>query len=168
MTSWEKLVHIRRNIQNYGDPYLLDLKPDEVAICKECRSVYAGQRWELERQATRDLAKAKEIKETLCPACRKIRDRMPGGIVTISGAFVRDHEQEIVNLLNHGSQKAMQINPLERIMDIERSDSGMVVLTTNEKLAQKLGRALHKAYSGQVEYKWSEDTKLVRVKWHRD
>ena len=168
MIPEQKLVHIRRNVQNTGDPYLLDLKPDEVAVCRECRSVYAGRRWELESQAARDLAHAKKVVETLCPACRKIRDRMPGGVLTLSGKFAAEHEQEIVNLLHHENQCGMEINPIERIMDIEESDSKLVVLTTNEKLAQKLGRAVYKAYAGEIEYKWSEDTKLARVNWHRD
>jgi len=168
MSSREKPVRIRNNIHSYGDPYLPAMKPDEVALCRECRAVYAGQRWQLESQAARDLAQAKQVVDTLCPACRKIRDRVPSGVVTLSGAFVQHHEQEIVSLLNHENQEAMEVNPLERIMDIERSDTGLLILTTNEKLAQKLGRAVHKAYSGELEYQWSEDTKLARVNWHRD
>ncbi|MCL6629881.1 MAG: hypothetical protein K6U00_09810, partial [Armatimonadetes bacterium] len=69
MTSQqERIVHIRRNIEDYGDPYLQDLKPDEVAVCVECRSVYAGKRWEMQDQAARDLREAKRVVETLCPA----------------------------------------------------------------------------------------------------
>jgi len=168
ITSRKKLVRIRRNVKTSGDPYLLDLKPDEVAICRECRSVYAGHRWELESQAARDLARAKRLVDTLCPGCRKIKDRLPGGVLALSGAFLEHHEREIVNLLNRENRRAMQTNPLARIMDIERSDAGLVVLTTNEKLAQKLGRAVRKSYSGDVEYKWSRDTKLLRVNWRRD
>ena len=168
MNSEQRLVHIRRNIENNGDPYLQEMKPDEVAICRECHSVYTHQRWELENQAANALASAKHIVETLCPACQKIRDRMPGGILTLKGRFLQQHEQEIINLVHRENRKAMLINPLERIMDIEREESNIRVLTTNEKLAQKLGRAIHKAYSGDVEYKWSDDTKLARVNWHRD
>lgn len=168
MTSREKPVRIRRNIQNYGDPYLRDLKPNEAAICRECRSVYAGYRWTVKGQATRDLAKAGRTVETLCPACRKIRDRMPGGILKLSGKFLKEHVQEIVDLLNRENREAIEVNPLGRIMDIDQSDMELTVLTTNEKLAQKLGRAVHRAFSGEIEYQWSEDTKLARVNWRRD
>ena len=161
-------TRIRNQIQNYGDPYLPDMKPDEVAVCRECRSVFSNGRWQLESEAGRELKEAKQVTEVLCPACQKIRDRVPGGVLTIAGRFVADHEQEIVNLVNNENTIAMKINPLERIMDIERSDDGMVVYTTNEKLAQKVGRALKKAYDGKVEYQWPEDGKLVRVNWRRD
>ena len=164
----EEPIRIRNQIQNYGDPYLLDMKPNEVAVCRECRSVFAGGRWQLESDASRELKEAKKVTETLCPACQKIRDRVPGGVLTISGGFAADHREEIVNLVNHENALAMKVNPLERIMDIEGSQEGMVVYTTNEKLAQRMGRALKKAYDGEVDYKWPEDGKLIRVNWRRD
>lgn len=160
--------NLRRKVQTYDDPYLSDLTPHEVAQCRECRSVYANKRWELESQAKDDLAKSERVVETICPACRKIHDRLPGGVVTLSGSFIASHEDEILNLARHENDEAMQINPLERIMDIERSGSEIVVLTTNEKLAQRIGRAIFRAYNGVVEYKWSKGTKLARVNWHRD
>ena len=58
-------------------------------------------------------------------------------------------------------------NELPRARYAARSHGGMVVYT-NEKLAQKIGRALKKAYDGRVEYKWPEDGKLIRVNWRRD
>jgi len=168
MNAMEKVMHIRNNIDNYGDPYLLEMKPEEAAICRECRAVFAGGRWQLYDQAGPELRRASHVVETLCPACHKIHDRQPGGIVSLTGRFLKEHDTEIINLINHENRSAMNINPLERIMDIERSEDGLTVYTTNEKLAQKIGRAVHKAYSGDVEYKWSEDTRLARVNWHRD
>jgi len=161
-------VNIRNHIANFGDPYLPDLDPGEVAICRECRSVYANHRWELESQAECHLETARKIVDTLCPACQKIRDHVPSGIVTLSGNFISAHETEILQLIRHENVKAMEINPLERIMDIENSNGHITVLTTNEKLAQRIGKGIHKAFSGAVEYKWSEDDKLVRVNWRRD
>jgi len=38
---------------------------------------------------------------------------------------------------------------------ITEADGRLVVTTTNEKLAQRIGRALQKAYQGAVAYKWS-------------
>ena len=169
MPTPDRPLHIlRRKVQFYEDPYLAVMPPDEVAVCRECRSVYAGKRWQLESQAAEDLARARQVVDTLCPACQKTRDRIPGGVVSLSGSFVSAHEQEILNLVNHENEEAMRINPLERIIDIERSGDGLTILTTNEKLAQRIGRAVHKAYDGDVEYKWSRGDKLVRVNWHRD
>ncbi|MBI3599609.1 MAG: hypothetical protein HY097_03080 [Nitrospinae bacterium] len=52
-------------------------------------------------------------------------------------------------------------------MAINKIKGGIEIQTTNEKLAQKIGKAVYKAYSGELEYKWSEQTKFVRVNWSR-
>lgn len=73
-----------------------------------------------------------------------------------------------MNLIRNEAIKAMGLNPLERIISLDFDDGGIEITTTNEKLAQRIGKALHKAYSGSIEYRWSEDTKLARVNWHRE
>jgi NMD protein affecting ribosome stability and mRNA decay len=166
MISMEK--YNSRTNEAYGDPYLLSLKPGELAVCKQCKSVYGGKRWELASQAAKDAVHTSKVVETLCPACQKIRDHQPGGIVTISGEFVKEHKEEILNLLHNENYAAMRINPLGRVMDIEESGDHLVVQTTNEKVAQRIGRALYKSWSGAVEYKWSKGTKFARVNWRRD
>jgi len=168
MQREERFVRIRRNVEDWDDPYLNEEKPVGVLVCRECRSVFADDRWQLEEQAKDILKNTAHISHCLCPACQKIHDRIPGGVVTISGEFVKKHEEEIVRLINNENRRAMLVNPLERIMDVGHDSNGLTVLTTNEKLAQRIGRALYKAYRGKVDYHWSEDTKLARVYWVRD
>ena len=168
MPQNDRPVNIRRNIENYGDPYIPTASAHEVKICSKCNSVYHDKRWCMKEQVPPEILRKADKTHVLCPACQKIRDRMPGGVVHLSGVFLRDHKEEILNLIRNESGRAMAINPLERIMDIETVNSGLNVLTTNEKLAQRIGRALYKAYDGNVTYKWSEDTKLVRILWQRD
>jgi len=103
----------------------------------------------------------------LCPACQKLRDRQPGGIVTLSGEFVPQHQEEILSLIRNEDTRARNVNPLERVMEIQEEDGQIVVTTTNEKLAQRLGRALFRAYKGHVEYHWISDSKQARVRWAR-
>ncbi len=160
-------VNIRRNVQSFGDPYIDRHSLEETTVCKRCASVYTSGRWYLKDQAPEKAAHKVSRADTICPACRKVRDRMPGGILKITGDFVRFHQEEIMNLIRNETNKAQTVNPLERIMALGPIANGIEITTTNEKLAQRIGRALHKAYSGHVEYKWSEDTKLVRVNWHR-
>lgn len=163
----DRVVNIRNHVENYGDPYLVQMKPGEALQCRECKSVFTGGRWQLQDQTSEEIRKV-DKPGAICPACRKIHQRDPGGIVSLTGGFAKAHEAEIVNLISHENRSAMHLNPLERIMNIEHTDEGLMVYTTNEKLAQKIGRSVHKAYSGSVEYKWSEDNRLARVNWHRD
>jgi DNA-binding transcriptional regulator WhiA len=89
-------------------------------------------------------------------------------VLRLSGDFVWEHKEEILNLIRNESGRAQATNPLEGILSLDSGDGGIEITTTNEKLAQRIGKALHKAYAGRVEYRWSGDTKLARVLWHRE
>ena len=160
-------VNIRRNVESFNDPYIDKRSLRENTVCKRCAAVYTASRWYLKDQAPKKATSNGRRVEITCPACQKVRDRMPGGILKITGDFVGSHQEEIMNLIRNQTNKAQTINPLEKIMALGPIDNGIEITTTNEKLAQRIGRALHKAYSGRVEDKWSEDTKLARVNWHR-
>ena len=160
-------VNIRRNVESFNDPYIDQRSLEEASVCKHCGSVYAAGRWYLKELLPEKMILKGEAEKTLCPACQKLRDHVPGGVLKITGEFLRSHREEIMNLIRNESNKAQVVNPLGKIMTLEAIDNGIEITTTNEKLVQRIGRALHKAYSGQVEYKWSDDTKLARVNWHR-
>jgi len=157
----------RRNIQNYNDPYIPDTHLAAGTRCSECGAIYHNQHWTLDEAVVSRLSIDREQPTVVCPACRKAHDRDPGGILTISGQFWSAHRDEIVHLIQNEEKRAMAANPLERLIDIVSEEGNLVVHTTNEKLAQRLGRALHRAYDGSVEYKWSADNKLARVTWIR-
>lgn len=159
-------VHIRNNVDSYDDPYISDESLEENTQCTQCGSVYMQSRWYLKDKIP-DKTIVGETHKIVCPACRKLEDNLPGGVLKITGDFFWKHEDEILNLIRNESNKAQTINPLERIMSIESDKGEIEITTTNEKLVQRIGKALQKAYSGHVEYKWSEDTKLARVNWHR-
>lgn len=157
----------KKAIDTAKDPYLLGLPPQEKAVCKVCGAMWHSKRWAL-RDAAAMLASNDKSLQTLCPACRKVRDKFPQGYVTIQGTFAVAHKDEILNLLRNKETRALHINALERIMDIKEGADSIEVSTTTEKLAQRIGRMLNKAYCGDVEYKWSSDDKLARVVWTRN
>jgi len=140
-----------------------------VSVCGSCRAVYRNKRWYAEAGTGGTAAVARGVELTVCPACLKIRDDFPGGIVTLKGDYVLAHKQDIMHLVRNEEERARGFNPLERIMAFKENGYGsLVITTTNEKLAQRLGRALKKAFHGDVSYHWSHDDKLVRVEWVRD
>jgi hypothetical protein len=60
-------------------------------------------------------------------------------------------------------------NPLGKIISIqEDTDGRLVVTTTTEHLAQRIGHAVEKAFSGEVRFDFSHENKFARVYWHRD
>jgi len=157
----------RKSMDTAGDPYLIKMANSEMALCKRCHAIYYNKRWYLDEELYQKKSLLKETEKILCPACRKIKDKFPGGVVTLSGDFLHEHKEEIMNLIKNEEERAKGFNPLERIMEVTKIKRGMEITTTNEKLAQRIARSLERAYQGSVEYKWSSGTKLLRAEWER-
>jgi len=103
----------------------------------------------------------------VCPACRRIADRNPAGIVSLRGSYLADHEAEIENLVRNTAEAAGMKHPLGRVMEISKEKDGITITTTDIKLAQKIGREVYKAHGGELHFRWTDDEDLVRVTWSR-
>lgn len=149
------------------DPYIPDEGLREVSLCESCHALYRNKRWYLDAEAFEAAKAGGDFKWVSCPACQKIAERYPEGVITLGGDYLWDHEEEIRNILKNEESKAMAKNPLERIIRMEREDDELIIETTEEKLAEHLGRALHKAHQGDLKVSWDTDHDLCRVKWER-
>ena len=143
------------------DVYLPKRGLPEDAVCKECGLVYRNKRWQVEPAPSASGA------EVLCPACQRTEDHNPGGVVTLSGPYLASHKAEILNTIKHQEAKSREKNPIGRIMEIKDEGGRITVTTTEDKLAQKLGREVYKSQKGELHYQWSHDQNLVRVAWMR-
>jgi NMD protein affecting ribosome stability and mRNA decay len=162
-------VHARRSRAAFdaNDPYTPRCDPGETAICTECHALYERRHWFFDEEAYFYASMQPETRKVLCPACQKIRDRYAEGQATLrSGAFLTAHKDDILHLVRNEEARAKGVNPLERIIAMTETDDGIVITTTNEKLAQRLGRMLKSAYYGQTTYWWSE-RKMLTVEWQR-
>jgi NMD protein affecting ribosome stability and mRNA decay len=157
----------RKNVDRTGDPYIPRKGPLELGVCPECHAISRKKRWYMDEAEYASLARTGAVLRR-CPACRKIADGFPSGVVTLRGSFLRTHRDEILAIVRNEERRARETNPLERIMEIREVDGRVEILTTDEKLGQRIGREIRKAYQGVVSYKWSEDANLVRVDWTRE
>jgi hypothetical protein len=143
----------------------------EPALCTACGAVYADRRW-IAAGAAPENKKQKRWRPAqtiLCPACKQQRHGTPGGYVHLDGNFLSAHFDEIERLLRNEAERAGRDNPLARILEWQKGDArGLTLTTTTEHLAQRLGHALEKAFSGEVRYDFSHENKLAHVYWHRD
>jgi len=157
----------RGRVQTSSDPYLPEGGLEEPALCENCRAVYRNKRWTLDPEEYEAVQASENVQRVTCPACRKIAEHYPEGVVTLRGDYLWDHEEEIRNILRNEENRAMAKNPLERIIRMEREGDDLVIETTEEKLAEHLGRALHKAHQGHLDVTWSDNHSLCRVTWER-
>ncbi|KPJ50551.1 hypothetical protein AMJ40_02515 [candidate division TA06 bacterium DG_26] len=162
-------IYIRRGVKPHlDDPYLRRSAYKEPTVCPTCKLIYHNKRWFWDSKLVKKLEKEGAHYQK-CPACRKIHDRYPMGILHLSGGFIRAHREDILRLLKNEEKRAMDKNPLERMISIKENDEGLITVeTTSESLALRMGRVLTRAYSGDVEYKFSDTQKLVRIEWRRD
>ncbi|HZW24700.1 MAG TPA: BCAM0308 family protein [Gallionella sp.] len=142
------------------DSYKSKGKLAEPTVCPDCGAVFHGGRWQW-------LEKPQGAHSETCPACHRMRDRFPAGHVFIGGQFLGEHEAEIMQLVKHHEAREKAEHPMQRIMDIEKTEQGYQVTTTDIHLARGIGDALHHAYQGQLEFHYNPDQNLLRVNWHR-
>jgi hypothetical protein len=115
-------------------------------------------------QALRNFA---DIREELCPACRRIEDELPAGVVTLRGDFPREHKEEMIHLARHQEATEKKEHPFNRIINIEKSVEGIVITTTDIHLPRRIGEAIQRAFHGQIDDIFDKGGYFVRVNWTR-
>ncbi|HJV26758.1 MAG TPA: BCAM0308 family protein [Aromatoleum sp.] len=159
-TSSHPVRHDRLIQEHRHDPYADRGKPAEPAACPDCGAVFHGGRW---RQAVAPVGAHAQ----LCPACRRMRDKFPAGVVMIGGDFTAAEKDEYLRLIEHEAEAETREHAVERIMDIEQDDGTLIVTTTGVHLARRIGEALQHAHRGLLELKYSDSECFVRVYfWH--
>ena len=141
----------------------------DPAICSNCQAVWHRGKWSQDPSTRRDVRRWGTPISVACPACRSAKEGNPTGILYLAGSFVAKNRNEILNLVRNASRVAAAKNPMERIIHIKAEPRYPVVVeTTSEKLARRLGRAINKACAGSLDIRFSHEDKLVRVYWRRD
>jgi len=150
----------RRIQELHHDPYHLKRKLPESAVCLDCNARFQGGRWIWGRPP-------ENAQEETCPACQRLRDKVPAGFLTLRGDFFTTHRDEIMRLIRNTETRLKTIRPLMRIMNMEKQDDSLVITFTDPHLARSVGEALHKAYQGELNFNYPKGEYMIRVHWTR-
>lgn len=142
------------------DPYKLQGKLPDPTACPDCGAMYRSGRWMWGKPPV-------DAHREFCPACRRIQDDYPAGVLTLSGAFPHAHRDEILSLARNVEEREKAEHALKRIMDIGDEADTIVIKTTDPGLARNIGDAIHKAYEGDLDYEYTDGGNLLRVMWKR-
>ncbi len=145
------------------NPYHEDKKYPEPTECPRCHLNYRNGRW----QHKDDADESHEAHSSHCPACRREIDRLPAGLLYLSGPYLDRHREEILNIVNNQAQSAAAHRPLQRVMWIEQGSDNTEIATTTNHLALRIGKAIEDACKGDLIIKHAHDAQLVRVYWER-
>lgn len=160
----------KKRLDHESNASLANLRSGTPAYCGDCGAIYADKRW-VARPFAHDSHKRshwKPLKSTICPACKQVREGIAGGYLVLSGTFLAEHRDEINGLINNEERETFRDNPLSRIISRRENGDELIVETTTEHLAQRLGHAVKKAYDGEVDYDFSHENKVLRVHWERN
>jgi hypothetical protein len=133
-------------------------KPHDSLCCKVCGVVYGGGRWHWG-------PKPVKARPCECPACQRIRNRVPAGVVRLSGGSVALHAKEMRQLALHQEEVEKAEHALNRIMAIEDTPQGLTISTTDIHLPRRIGQAIRRAFRGVLRIKFEESGEFVTVDW---
>jgi NMD protein affecting ribosome stability and mRNA decay len=146
--------------QPHDDSYRDEAKLPDPARCPKCGAAYRKGRWTW----TKAPAGATAHK---CPACRRAEDDFPAGYVKLNGAFLAEHRAEILNLVKACEARAKSEHPMQRIIAVKGTPEGVLVTTTDVHLAHGIAEAVHAAFKGELDLKFSRADNLLRAAWTR-
>lgn len=121
-----------------------------VLLCPECGNVHFKKRWYASRSdlLSRNKTKSKFFviaKNQTCPACEMVKNHEYEGELIAEG--VPNHLQvELLNLIQKFGGEAMRRDPQDRIITAKKSGNTFRVTTTENQLADRLGKKIHKAF----------------------
>ena len=142
------------------DPYHTQQKLSEPSVCDGCGAVYRQARWQWAQRP-------EEAHQVRCPACRRIAENFPAGIVSLHGAFAAQHKAEIVGLARNEEAAETGEHPLNRIIGVNETTDGLEIQTTDIHLPRRIGTAIKRAYDGEIAIQFDKAGYFVRVEWRR-
>jgi hypothetical protein len=142
------------------DPYEQGGKYREPTQCSGCGAVWHRGRWQWG-------AAPAGAEPAMCPACRRIHDKLPAGTIVLDGPFVAGHRDELVRLARNEAEREGRDHPLHRLMQVAETPGRVVMETTDIHLPQRIGEALQSAYDGELDVRYGDNEYSARVVWRR-
>ncbi len=142
------------------DPYEPRGKYTEPTRCPRCGAVYDHGRWQWATAPP-----GSRVGD--CPACRRTRDQLAAGLITLEGPFVAAHAAELIRIARNAAEREQAEHPMHRIMHIEQHAARIEISTTDIHLPQRIGEAVKRAHRGTLRIRYASDEYSARADWNR-
>jgi hypothetical protein len=152
--------HEQRTPAKHDDSYLLDEKLPDPMCCPRCGATYRRGRWTW-KTATGDVPKK------TCPACQRIEDNFPAGYLTLKGPFFEKNRAQVLEFVSTREARARLEHPMQRLIGAQPVAGGVLVTTTDARLARTIGVALQDAFKGDLDLDFGREENMVRATWTR-
>lgn len=138
-----------------------------TAVCAICGAIGMQKHWFIDPKMHENLLNDPLVRYVHCPGCQRVKNKVYEGEVNLKSSLLVSNQEMVYGTLYKAAAKAYLHNPLSRIASIEEHGDSIRILTTTCTLAERLGKAIHRALKGQIEIKPSPGEKFVFVNWQR-
>jgi len=134
----------------------------DLLICKECNAVYFYKSWHHRLEDYPYLKKTKNLKFTFCPACQMIKEKKFEGEVIVKNVSSKV-KANLINLIKNFGKEAFKKDPQDRVISIIDNGSQLRILTTENQLAQRLGKKISQVFKGRLSVSHSKGESTLRA-----
>ncbi|MBS2008015.1 MAG: hypothetical protein JST01_13295 [Cyanobacteria bacterium SZAS TMP-1] len=137
------------------------------AICTACGAINSHKFWFCNQKKHAELSKDPLTRYAVCPGCQRVADKHYEGELILESADMLKAKDVVYATLYHTLSKAYMHNPLSQVAVVDDDGDKMRIMTTTCTLAERLGKAMHRAFKGKLKIKPSTGVgkKFVRVEW---
>lgn len=141
----------------------------DITMCKLCSAYYYSKAWHHDLNNYRHINENKDIKFTVCHACKMSKDNKFEGQVIFQNV-PSQYVSQIISRIKNVGELATSRDPMDRIIEIKNQNSkfknceDIEVLTTENQLARNIARQVERAFKGlMTDTKWSKEESTTRI-----
>jgi len=137
----------------------------DILVCKRCKAAYWYKSWHHNLDDYPELDVDKNIKFTLCSACKMIKQNKFEGEIKVFSVSSKIRE-DVINTIQNVGETAYNKNCQNRLISLKKKEGGkkLVGHTTENQLAVRIGKKIAQSFNGDVEINHSKKESVSRVK----
>jgi hypothetical protein len=137
-------------------------------VCPACHAIQRETLWFVDEALYAQMDGQPGVWPRLCPGCLRVARGVYEGEVLLQSALLIPTKSVALNVISNEEERARCRNPMSRLTAIEDRGDELVVLTTTTILAERIGKAFHRIYEGDLEISRPPTGNACRVRWFRE
>lgn len=124
------------------------------ARCSGCGAVLKNGSWQW-------IEPSIDAVDTRCPPCKKMDEQTPAAYLEIEGSFLEGAKEELIATIHEMERLEKSKDPLQRIMSVDASERGLLVTTTDVRLARGIAQLLQTSYRCELAFHYDRERSLL-------
>lgn len=136
--------------------------------CPRCHAISTEKRWFLNEDLYQKLKADPQAQAVICPGCDAVERQLYDGEVLLRSPVLKANKEVALNLIHNEEARMREDNPLVRLASVEDRGDEIYILTINQSLAQRIGKAFQSAFHGKLEIQNLPGEQFSRVRWTKE